>query len=142
MATPDELRSALAAARVELRAAIAAAASNWEQAPAEGDGEEAWSARQTAEHAIAAEAYFTTAICEACGYPGVDRVSAAYPTAEAAIDGHEGVAEMCDKKLRHVTEKDLEMKHERWGTVADLLALSAHHLRDHAAQITRAAGSA
>ncbi|GAB4331216.1 MAG: hypothetical protein Kow0010_16450 [Dehalococcoidia bacterium] len=142
MATPEELRAALAAARDELKAAIAAAAGNWEAQPPEGEGEDAWSPRQVAEHVIAAEAYFTTAICEACGYPGVDRVAANYPAADDALAGHAAVIEMCDKKLRHVTEKDLEMKHERWGTVAGLLALSAHHLREHAAQLRRAAGVA
>lgn len=139
MATPDELRADLAAAREEFRSAVTAAAGAWDAKPAAGEGEDAWSARQAAEHAIAAEAFFTTAICEACGYPGVERVTPSYPAAADALEGHTTVVEMCDKKLRYVTEKDLEMKHERWGTVADLLALCAHHLRDHAAQIRRAA---
>ena len=139
MPTADELRSAIADGRQALKEALAAAAA-WERQPA-GTGEAAWSARQTAEHAIPTEAFFTSAVCTACGYPGVDQVKGDYPTAADAIKHLDEVVEMCNKKLKYVSEADLEKKHERFGSAADLLAGNAKHLHEHAAQIRAAAGA-
>ncbi len=142
MATPDELRAALAEARADFRKAISDAAGAWEKTPAQGEGEEAWSPRQAAEHAIAAEAYFTSAICKACGYPGVDRVEPAYAGADEAIRAFDEVVEMCNKKLQYITETDLEKSHERFGTVENLMQVNAGHMREHAAQMRAVAGMA
>ena len=47
MATPDELRTALAEARDDLAGALRAAdGSAWERAPESGEGEAAWSQTQ------------------------------------------------------------------------------------------------
>ena len=70
MATPDELRAALDTGRTAMREAIEAAEMGWRTT----GGGDTWSAQQTAEHTIEIEAFFTTAMCEACGYPGVDVV--------------------------------------------------------------------
>ena len=67
MPTPDELRASIAEAREALRSSIAAAGDRWE-VTADDD----WTPRKTAEHAIAAEVYFATEVCAACGYPGLD----------------------------------------------------------------------
>jgi hypothetical protein len=139
MATPDELRAAIAEGRTALKDAIAAAAQGWERAPG-GEGEASWTARQAAEHAIPVEAFFTSAVCSACGYPGVDEVKGSYPTAADALKHLDEVVEMCNKKLKYVSETDLEKKHERFGSAADLLAGNAKHLQEHAAQIRAAAG--
>ncbi len=139
MANPDELRTALATGRQALKDAITAAASGWERAPG-GEGEAAWTARQAAEHTIPTEAFFTNAVCTACGYPGVDQVTGSYATAADALKHLDEVVEMCNKKLKYVSETDLEKKHEKYGTAADLLAGNANHLNEHAAQIRAAAG--
>lgn len=139
MATPDELRAALADGRQALKDAITAAAAGWDKAPG-GEGEASWTARQTAEHAIPTEGFFTNAVCTACGYPGVDEVKGEYPAAADALKHLDEVIEMCNKKLKYVSETDLEKKHERFGTAADLMAMNAGHLTDHAAQIRAAAG--
>lgn len=140
MPTPDELRTAIAEGRQAFRDALSAAAAGWERQPG-GTGEEAWSARQVAEHVIPAEAFFTTAVCKACGYPGVDRVTGSYATAQDAIKHFDEVVEMCNKKLKYVSETDLEKKHERLGTSADVMAMNANHLVEHAAQVRAAAGA-
>jgi hypothetical protein len=141
MATPDELREELAGARAALRAALEAApAAKWEVAPGTGEGEEAWSARQAAEHAVGAEAFFTTAVCTACGYPGVEAEKPSFSTPAEAVAGLDAMIELTNKKLKYVTEGDLEKKHERLGTSAAIMELMASHLHDHAAQIL-AAGS-
>ncbi len=139
MPTPDELRSDLAAAREEFKSALSLVGPGWEKT-GEGTGEDAWSARQTAEHAIPVEAFFTTTICTTCGYPGVDEVKGSYASPAEAATHMDEVAEMCNKKLKYVSAEDLEKKHERFGTAGELLAMNAHHLRDHAAQMRTAAG--
>ena len=85
MAAPDELRAAIAEGRAAFRSALESANDSWEKTPAGGEGEDAWSPRQVAEHLIPTESYFTTQICKACGYPGLDRVEASYATAAEAL---------------------------------------------------------
>ncbi|MBI5948135.1 MAG: DinB family protein [Chloroflexi bacterium] len=138
--TPDELRAALADGRAALKAAIEAATAAWETQPASGEGEAAWSPRQVAEHAIPVEAYYTTVICKVCGYPGVDRVTASYATAAEALAGLDAVVEMCNKKLKYVSETDLVKSDEKYGSCASLLKSNITHLNDHAAQIRAVAG--
>jgi hypothetical protein len=141
MPTPDELRAAIAEGRDELRAAIRDAAKRWESPVAAADGEERWTARQAAEHAIGAEVYFATQVCVACGYPGLEPASASYGSAEEALQGLQEVAARSDGRLKYVTDKDLVMTHEQWGDVTNLLSYNAIHLREHAAQIRTATGS-
>lgn len=137
MPTPDELRAPIAAARVRLEAAIRAAAANWEGPIPDHD----WTARATAEHVIPAEAFFATAICTACGYPGVEIESGSYETADDALTALTAVSELSDGRLKYITPEDLENKHERWGSVTELLVGNAQHLEEHSAQIATA-GSA
>lgn len=140
MATPDELRADLAEGRKVLREALAAASSGWERKPAGGEGEAAWSARETAEHVIPAEAHFTTLVCTACGYPGVEfDPRPSYATTDDAIKAFDEMVERCNKKLKYVTEGDLEKSHEGW-TSAHFMVAAANHVRDHATQIRAAAG--
>ena len=68
MASPDEVRAAIKVGQEALADAIAAASDNWEKSPQSGEGEDAWSPRQVAEHVIPAEIYFANAVCAACGY--------------------------------------------------------------------------
>ena len=142
MATPDELRAELAESRKVFRAALGELdASAWEKAPQSGEGEEAWAPRQAAQHAIGAEAFFTTAICTACGYPGVEAPKPDFATPADAIAGYDSVIELCDKKLKYITEEDLAKPHDRFGSVEGLLTVAASHLRDHAQQMKTAASS-
>jgi hypothetical protein len=140
MPTPDELRADLAAARADFAEALRAAAASWERQPAVGEGEDAWSPRRAAEHCIAADVAYASAVCIACGYPGLERWQASYPTAADAEAGLREAAALADGRLKYVTEKDLLMKNERGYSVADMIKASADHFRDHAAQVRAAAG--
>lgn len=139
MATPVELRAAIAEARTALREAIGVAGANWERQPAGGEGEEAWSARQAAEHVIGTEHFFASAICEACGYDGPESpFGESGPTLLTPAEAQAALAqaiEATDAKIQHVTQGDLAHKHERMGSVAELMAFTAGHIRDHASQI-------
>ena len=144
MPTPDEIRADLTAARDELAAALSAApADTWERKPESGEGEDAWSAREAAQHVVGAELYYTNAVCEACGYDGPESPFAgglefASPTdAGAALSQAIAAA---DSKIQHVSEGDLGKSHERMGPLPDVFESWTGHLRDHAAQITAAGG--
>jgi hypothetical protein len=137
MPAPDELRAPIAQGRVKLEAAIRAAAQNWEdQIPGED-----WSAKTVAEHVIPAEAFFATAVCSACGYPGIAMERGSYESAEDALAALATVSALSDGRLKHITPDDLENKHERMGSVADILTVAAAHLEEHAAQIIAVAKS-
>ena len=139
MATPDELRAELAAARAEFAAALKDATDGWERTPESGDGEAAWSARQAAEHTIGADVLYASAVCVACGYPGLDRIQPSYTTAAEAEAGLREASALADGRLKYVTAKDLEATNQRGNTVEDMIRANAAHFRDHATQIRRAA---
>jgi hypothetical protein len=141
MATPDELRTALAEARDDFAGALRAADGDaWDRAPESGEGEAAWSARQAAEHCIASDVAYASAVCIACGYPGLERLEASYATPGDALAGLEQASALADGRLKYVTEKDLEMKNQRGISVAQIMQHAANHFRDHARQIREAAG--
>lgn len=140
MPTPDELRAGIASARTDFQSALEGASASWEKAPAAGaEGEDAWSPRKAAEHAIGADLYFASEICGACGYPGLELSRLSLPTSAEALTAFSEASAKADGRLKYVSENDLTMQHKSMGSVADVMALSASHLRDHAAQI-RAAG--
>jgi hypothetical protein len=138
MATPDELRADLGEARKDFAAALREAGEAWEREPASGEGEAAWSPRQAAEHCIAADVMYASAVCLACGYPGLERLEASYASADDAGIGLEQASAVADGRLKYVTEKDLAMKNQRGYSVEDMIRASANHFRDHAAQIRAA----
>jgi hypothetical protein len=133
MPTPDELRSSIAEARELLRTSIAATGDRWESTASDD-----WTPRKAAEHAIAAEVYFATEVCAACGYPGLDPWPASYPTAADALQGLADASAKADGRLKYVTETDLPHKHKTWGDVSGIMQYNATHLREHAAQIAGA----
>lgn len=139
MATPDELRTSLAEARAKFRTSLESITADWETAPQSGEGEDAWSPRKVAEHAIGAEAFFTNALCEACGYPGVEfERGATYATPADAIVAFDAIVEATNKKLKYVSGTDLPKEHKSLGSSEKILGIAAYHMNDHAAQIAAA----
>lgn len=134
MATADELRTRIADGRAAFRAALVAAGDRYEQHPS-GEGEDAWSPRQVAEHLIPVEGYYASQVCKACGYPGLDRVQGNFPTATDAVSAFDDISAKADGRLKYVTEKDLAMPHDRLGNVEAIIESNIKHLNDHAAQL-------
>ena len=154
MATPDELRAAIADARQELQQALGAASDSWELQPTQSEDEEPWTVRQTAEHTVESELVFANEVCRSCGYPGPENPFAESPltfvrgrlpddiqlaNAAGAQDAFETAVAAADSKIKYVTETDLEMKNEHFGTVGELMDRWSRHLQRHAAQIRSAA---
>ena len=144
MPTPDEIRAELAAARDELAAALSAApADTWERKPESGEGEDAWSAREAAQHVVGAELYYANSVCEACGYDGpespfADGLELASPADAGAALVQAAAA--ADSKIQYISASDLEKQHERMGPLPEVFESWSGHLRDHAAQILAAGG--
>jgi hypothetical protein len=141
MATSDQLRAELAAARTELADALKTAGAAWERAPPSGEGEAAWSPRQAAEHVIGGDIMYASAVCIACGYPGLERQQFSFESAEDALTGMQEASAIADGRLKYVTETDLEKTNQRGATVEQIMQASAAHFRDHAAQIRAASRS-
>lgn len=144
MATPEEARAAVAAARDDLRAAFDAAVGGWNNKPAGGEGEEAWSAQEAAAHVIPAELFFARAVCTGAGVEGPRNPikGALIATPQEAQDALELVAEATDAKTAAIGPDDMQKDaHENFGTVEQVFGVWAHHLSDHAAQIRTAASS-
>lgn len=135
MATPDELRTALAGARAAMRDAIEAAEMGWRRSPGEGQ----WTAQEVAEHVIDTEARITTMICEACGYPGIDAGAPDCASSIEAVDEFDAVVDRCDGKLKYVTAEDLRKPHDHFGTVEGIFEMNVQHHVEHAAQLREAA---
>jgi hypothetical protein len=136
--TPDELRAAIATSQDAFRSALSSAGATWDSAPAAGgEGEAAWSPRQVAEHAIPADVYFASKLCEACGYPGVTWEGAKeFATAAEAADAFEQAIKISNGRLKYVTDTDLPKAKEGSDRTAQFwMELAAHHLDDHAKQI-------
>ena len=145
MATRDGLRSELDSARRELEAAIQAAVANWERQPEHGEGEEAWSARQAAEHVVRAEVYYATTASKALGHDAPANPFADappdFPDIDAALAAYGLAVEAADSALVQVGPDDLAIEHDRFGNVEGILTSHLEHVRNHANQIAGAAGS-
>ena len=144
MATPDELLIAIKVGREALGRAIEAAGSNWETTPSSGEGEGAWSARQTAEHVISAELYFAGETCKACGYDPPESPFPGPLQLATAADGSAALdlaVEAASSKQKYVSAEDLAKTHEGMGTVEGVMTIQVGHLINHAMQIQAAASS-
>ncbi len=138
MPTLEELNRDIRAAREEIKAAIEGAASYWERQPPSGDGEEAWSPRQVAEHVVTTESTYTSRLLQTAGRAGVDTVEPSYPTPADAIKGIFDYGAELETKTGDLSEADLAKPHERMGDVAGIFAFRARHLLAHAQQIREA----
>src|SRR5438552_1305017 len=105
MPSPDELRAAIAAGRDAFQSALSDVAASWEAQPPVPEGEEAWSPRQVAEHAIPLEVHFATRVCEACGYPGVTwEGETSFADAAAASAALEQAITISNGRLKYVSD--------------------------------------
>jgi uncharacterized damage-inducible protein DinB len=138
MSTLEELNNEIRAAREEIKAAIEASASYWERQPPAGEGEEAWSPRQVAEHVVTTESVYTNRLLETAGRASIDKVEPSYPTPADAVKGLFDYGATLEQKTKDLTEADLARPHERMGNVAGFFGFRARHLRAHADQIREA----
>jgi hypothetical protein len=139
VANPNELRSDLVEARADLQSAFHDAHQTWDSVPKAGEGEESWSPKQAAEHAIETEVFFTSNIAVACGAPALESPAIDCSTPASAAAALTRVSALCDRTLRYVSEPDLTKTYKNAQgeprTVEKALSIMASHAREHAQQI-------
>lgn len=113
---------------------------SWETKPAAGgEGEEAWSARQVAEHLAGAATFFGAGIAMFVQVPGPQREPADFPTVADAVAGTPAAHQKLVAVVQAVPDDKLAMEIEapRLGknTVSGFIGIAAYHLRDHAGQL-------
>lgn len=113
---------------------------NWERnPPAGGEGEEAWNARQVAEHIARAVSFFGSGIAAAIGAQGPQMQRYEFPSAGAATTTTADAQKAFMAVVGNVTDAQMttEIDHPRLGkqTLGGILAIVAHHYVDHANQL-------
>ncbi len=131
------IENALAGYIAELRLA----APHWERSPAAGEGEEAWNARQVAEHIAGAATFFGAGIATALGVPGPERKQPQFATVEDAVAGTEASHQALLGVVAGLSNEQVaaEIEAPRFGktTVTNILGIIAHHLGDHLGQLKK-----
>ncbi len=111
----------------------------WEAKPAGGEGENAWSSRQVAEHIAGSNLFFGAGIADAIGVQGPPLERLVIPSATDALaktaETHAALAGVCEK----ISDGQLAMEvdHPRLGkqTLESILTIVVHHYADHANQL-------
>lgn len=137
--TADEIRNELGTAFEEYMGELAQAGHHWERKPADGEGEDAWCARQVAEHIAGASLFFGSGIAQAIGVAGPALQRVELPQAQAAPattrENHASfmavAAQVGDGQL------SMEIDHPRLGkqTLGGILGIVTYHHRDHTQQL-------
>lgn len=113
---------------------------SWERKPASSaEGEDAWCARQVAEHIASAGPYFAATIAKATGLPepGLGRVQ--FPDFEGAVPATEESHAVFMGVVKQLTAEQLATPYEapQFGvdSVGGLVGVVVYHLNDHAQQL-------
>ena len=111
----------------------------WERKPAAGDGEDAWCARQVAEHIAGAGLFFGAGIADAIGVQGPALARIELPTAADAVTRTSETHGMFITVADQVRDDQLSMEidHPRLGkqTLGGIMGIVAYHFNDHAQQL-------
>jgi len=113
---------------------------HWERKPAAGgEGEEAWCARQVAEHVAGAATFFGAGIAGGMGVEGPARMQSEFASVAAAIPGTEKAHAALMGVVNQMSDEQLaiELDAPRLGkrSLGEFLGIIAYHLTDHAGQL-------
>ncbi|MBI2766626.1 MAG: DinB family protein [Chloroflexi bacterium] len=133
------LTADLSKAGDEYMAELRQAGLHWDHKPAGGEGEDAWCARQVAEHVAGAQGFFGHGISQHCGFAGPGRTGGEFATADQAIAATPEAIGKLVGVVQQVPEAKLadELEFGPLGktTMAQVLGVTAYHMRDHANQL-------
>jgi hypothetical protein len=140
LATAAEASAAISAAFETYAAELKQAGAVWDKKPAAaGEGEDAWSARQVAEHIAGAGPFFASGLAQALSIEGPALARIELPDAAGAIGETERTHGLLMGVVGQITDDNLaiEIDHPRLGkqTVEGILGILSHHLNDHANQL-------
>ncbi len=135
-----EIRQAIEQAFAAYMAELEQVAAVWERKPAgAAEGEDAWCARQVAEHIASSGPFFGAAIAAAIGEPGPTPERVNFSDFESSLDGTRQRQQLLMDVVVRLSDEHIsrEVEHPRLGknTVGGLLGIVTHHLNDHAGQL-------
>ncbi len=140
MPTATEVRESIEKNFASYLAELEQVGAVWDKKPAgAAEGEDAWCAREVAEHIASSGPFFGAGIAQAIGVDGPTPARMAFPThAEAVSETKRTHALLMDVAAK-VTDEHIgqEVDHPRLGkqTIGSVLGIVAHHLTDHAGQL-------
>lgn len=133
------LRAAIAEAYATYMAELRQVGGVWEKKPAAGEGEDAWSARQVAEHVAGACGFFGAGIAKAIGAEGPGRTYSELPNAEAAAAHMPGAFDalmgICHMVKDDLLDQEMEFGPLGRASLERVLEVAAYHFNDHAGQL-------
>lgn len=139
MATAAEAKSAIESAYETYAAELAQAAPVWEIKPAAGEGEDAWCARQVAEHIAGSGPFFAAGLASAIGVEGPTLARIELPDASGAPAETQRTHGILMNVVSQISDDQMaiEIDHPRLGkqTVGGILGILSYHLNDHANQL-------
>ena len=140
MASASEAQAAIAAAFETYVAELAQAGARWDKKPAAAaEGEDAWCARQVAEHIAGSGPFFGAGLATAIGVDGPVPARIEFPDASNAVDETTRTHGLLMDVVKQMNDGHLaiEIDHPRLGkqTVASVLGIVSGHLNDHANQL-------
>ena len=140
MATAAEAHSAISAAFETYIGELAIAASAWDLKPAAAaEGEDAWSARQVAEHIAGSGPFFGAGIAQAVGVDGPVPARVEFPDHSIAVEETRRTHGLLMDVIAQLNDAHLaiEVDHPRLGkhTVGGILDIVSGHIADHANQL-------
>ncbi|OAI41173.1 hypothetical protein AYO38_04265 [bacterium SCGC AG-212-C10] len=132
-------RGQIAEAYAKYMAELRQAAPHWEAKPPAGDGEEAWCARQVAEHIAGVAGLFGAGVAKATGLQGPGRTGSELADAAAALTATPVAHDRLMGVLQQVQDDHLGIEVE-FGplgktNVGGILGVIAHHIEEHANQL-------
>lgn len=135
-----QLRDEIAQAYEGYLAELKEAGPHWERKPdSGGEGEDAWSARQVAEHIVSSTTFFASGIARTIGVEGPAVQQPAFASADDATAAMPAVQQQLGAVLEQVTDAQLDIEREFGplgkSTLERVVAICAHHLADHANQL-------
>jgi len=112
----------------------------WETKPAvAAEGEDAWSARQVAEHIGGSGLFFAAGIAPVIGVEPPPLARMSFPEQNLAVSETRRTHGLFMDVVANVTDDNIgiEIDHQRMGktSVGGLMDLVSHHLTDHAQQL-------
>ena len=139
-ATTESLKADIAAAYDTYMLELNQAGPHWERKPAgSAGGEDAWCARQVAEHLVGAAAFFGSGIANAVGVAGPtpSRVTLADGAAAVAAmpPAHDGLMAVIGQVSDAQLSNEMELGPLGKTTVGGVMGVVAYHLNDQANQL-------
>jgi hypothetical protein len=137
--TVAELKTAIQQGSENYLSELKLSGPNWEKKPASGEGEDAWCARQVAEHIGGACGYFAAGIARVIGTTPPPATAAQLADENAAVAHIPGALATLLGVVDQIKDEQLAIETEFGplgkSTLARIVGICGYHFNDHAGQL-------